>query len=363
MVLLNDQSGSAPPPGEGTISRSAQDRRNDYNKALFLLWAKLRCRGQALSCFLDEQPLDLIPRRARQGIASATSDRGLVVNSSFRYEPRGEPPPEIRHRPPLMDGLLRGFPLAWIEDPGTGIWAPFWARDEWVQALESLRPGQPAHPTLPQHVHQTLAMVNVLVAPADEQEQREKWERICRDAGSQFRTRGYAVVRDLIHPVHIGALRRYYRALVAGGRLPRGDDQVAERYRLHSEPVAMFFHGQLTSLVSLIAGEAVKPSYVYFASYPPGSALPRHLDRVQCEFSISLLVDYSPEPDGPCGWPLFLENPDVPDGVFGADLGVGDAVLYRGRQLAHYRDRLPEGHQSSSIFLHYLREDFVGATF
>jgi hypothetical protein len=38
-------------------------------------------------------------------------------------------------------------------------------------------------------------------------------------------------------------------------------------------------------------------------------------------------------------------------------------VLYRGRQLVHYRDRLPDGHQSSSLFLHYLREDFVGDTF
>jgi hypothetical protein len=53
----------------------------------------------------------------------------------------------------------------------------------------------------------------------------------------------------------------------------------------------------------------------------------------------------------------------VPGGVVGADLGVGDAVLYRGRQLAHYRDPLPAGHQSSSIFFHYLREDFVGDTF
>jgi hypothetical protein len=38
-------------------------------------------------------------------------------------------------------------------------------------------------------------------------------------------------------------------------------------------------------------------------------------------------------------------------------------VLYRGRQLVHYRDRLPDDHQSSSLFLHYLREDFVGDTF
>ncbi len=344
------------------MSRSEQDRRNEYNRALHILLAKMRCRGQALSCFIDEQPSELIPRHARRE-AALRPDRDLIVNSSFRYAPRGELPPEIRDRPPLVDGLRKGFPLGWIEDSGTGIWMPFWARDEWVPALESLRPGQPVPSALPRHIRRTLAMVNVLVSPEDEQEGRRKWERVCQEAASQFRTLGYAVVRDLIHPVFLGALRHYYRALVAGGRLPRGDDQVAERYRLHSEPVAMFFHGQLARLVGQIAGETVKPSYLYFASYPSGSSLPKHVDRIQCEFSISLLVDYSPEPTGPCGWPLFLEHADLPGGVVGADLGIGDAVLYRGRRLSHYRDPLAEGHQSSSIFLHYLREDFVGDTF
>jgi hypothetical protein len=345
------------------MSRSDQDRRNEYNRALYILLAKLRCRGQALSCFLDEQPSELIPRHARHVIDERGLERSLVVNSSFRYAPRGEPPPELRDRAPLVDGFLKGFPLAWIENAGAGIWTPFWARNEWVPALESLRADQPVPPTLPRHMQQTLAAVNVLVPPEREQEQRRTWERIVQEAETQFRTLGYAVVRDLISPVFLGAMRHYYRALVAGGRLPRGDDQVAERYRLHSEPVAMFFHGQLSRLVGQIAGEPVKPSYLYFASYPSGSALPKHVDRIQCEFSISLLIDYSPDPSGPCGWPLFLEHADLPGGVVSADLGIGDAVFYRGRRLAHYRDRLPEGHQSSSIFLHYLRQDYIGDTF
>jgi hypothetical protein len=46
----------------------------------------------------------------------------------------------------------------------------------------------------------------------------------------------------------------------------------------------------------------------------------------------------------------------------GADLGLGDALLYRGRELVHYRNPLPEGHHSSSIFLHYVRENFTGDT-
>src|SRR5262245_7903856 len=327
---------------------------------MFML-AKMRCRGHTLSCFLDEPP-ELVPR-PRQADGAPPHDGELVVNSSFRYEPRGAAPSEIRRPIPPMDALLRGTPPAWIEASGTGLWVPFWARGEWVESLESLRPGQPAAARLSPRARATLAAVNVLVSPGAERRRRDAWEALCHDARSRFQKYGYAIVRDLIGPVHVGALRRYYRALVAGGRLPRGDDQVAERFRLHSEPAAMFFHPQLTRVVSQIAGEPVKPSYVYFASDPPGSALPRHVDRLQCEFSISLLIDYSPEPDGPCGWPLFLEHPELPGEVVGADLGLGDAVFYRGRRLAHYREPLPEGHHSSSVFFHYVREDFGGDTF
>jgi hypothetical protein len=361
VVLLDDQRGADSPPETPPIS---QERRNDLNRALYFMLAKMRCRGQALSCFLDE-PLDPMPRRAHHGAASATTSAtgALLVNSSFRYEPTGDPPPAMPRPVAPMDGLLRGGPLAWIEDSGTGVWLPLWARGEWVDVLQALRPGQPAPATLRPQVREALARASVLVPPGGERQRAQAWDAICRDAGAQFRRYGYAIVRDLIDPLHVAALRRYYRALVAGGQLPRGDDQVAERYRLHSEPVAMFIHPQLARLVRRIAGEPVKPSYLYFASYPAGSALPRHVDRVQCEFSISLLIDYSPDPDGPCGWPLFLEHRDLPGGGAAVDLGVGDAVFYRGRELVHYREPLADGHQSSSLFFHYVREDFAGDTF
>ena len=356
MVLLDRP--SDPSPGDNAPPIT-QERRNDVRRALFFMMAKRYCRGHALACFLDDAG-ELLPVRLED--AAPSPDDTLIVNSTFRYEPEGDLPPEIRHRPPPTDGLLGGFPLAWIESSGPGLWAPFWARGEWCRIFEALRPGQPAPSTLSPQARRTLAMAKILVTPGHEQRQRERWQATSRDAAALFQSAGYAIVRDLLPPAHIGALRKYYRALVAANRLPVGDTQVAERHRLHSEPVGMFLHPQLTTLVSRIAGEPVKPSYLYFSSYPAGSALPRHVDRIQCEFSISLLIDYAPEPNGPCGWPLFLEHPDLPGGVVGADLGLGDALLYRGRQLAHFRDRLPEGHQSSSLFLHYVREDFAGDT-
>ena len=356
MVLVGDPGRHASGDDLATIG---PDKRHDLKRALLFIAAKRHCRGHALSCFLDDTS-ELIPRQTELGSSIPSPEDDLVVSSSFRFAPRDEPPPDIRHQLPPMDGLLRGHPLAWIEPPGPGIWVPLWAQGEWVQIFESLQAGQTAPGNLPLHTRRALVAAKVLVAPGQERSEAAQWQAVEQVAGTQFRVVGYAVVRGLIPPVHLGALRRYYRALVASGQLPQGDDQVAERHRLHSEPVGMFFHPQLTSLVSRLAGEPVKPSYLYFSSYPPGSALPRHVDRIQCEFSISLLVDYHPEPDGPCGWPLFLEHPERPHSAADADLGLGDGLLYRGCELVHYRNPLPEGHHSSSIFFHYVREDFDG---
>ena len=87
-----------------------------------------------------------------------------------------------------------------------------------------------------------------------------------------------------------------------------------------------------------------------FGSYRPGAVLPRHVDRPQCQFTISLLVDCTPEPDGPCGWPLYLENPRKPEAITAADLAIGDDAFYRGQEVFHYRHALLAGHQATLLY-------------
>jgi hypothetical protein len=153
-------------------------------------------------------------------------------------------------------------------------------------------------------------------------------------------------------------MRRYYRRLIRQGRVALGDYQSARRYVAHNEPVARFFHLQLTGAVEQLVGEPVKPSYVYFASYQSGATLERHTDREQCEFSLTFCLDYSPEPETCTAWPIHL---DAPRGRVTIKQALGDALLYRGRELPHWRDRLPEGHTSTSIFFHYVPANFSGS--
>jgi hypothetical protein len=248
--------------------------------------------------------------------------------------------------------------IAWIKDPATNFLQPFWLGFDLSTILPGAQPGDPAPSTLSQQARRNLAMANLLVAEDYPSRRRQPWAEVVSVTGPQFQQNGYAAVGQLIHPFHIAALRRYYRHQVRTGKLKLGDGQSPRRYIAYNDPVARFFHQQLTTAVSAFAGEPVKPSYVYLAAYQAGAVLEKHTDREQCEFSVTLCLDYAPEPRNATPWPLHLHNKLGKVTVFQA---IGDALLYRGCQIQHSRDALPEGHTSTSIFFHYVREGFTGS--
>ncbi len=305
-------------------------------------------------CRLDDQPDHLVPERLLQpGLWEVPSDRPLFVNPDCFFTRNGGSPATV-----CTDSFALQGEMVWIKDPGDAALRPFWLGPELSQMLSGAKPGDPAPSVLSPQARRSLIMANVLVLDDYASHRREQWAEIVSVTGTRFQQQGYAPVGRLIHPFHIAALRRYYRHQLRTGELHLGDGQSPLRYIAHNEPVARFFHRQLTAAVTAFAGEPVKPSYVYLASYQPGAILAKHTDREQCEFSVTLCLDYSPEPRGATPWPLHLHKESGIVTVFQA---MGDALLYRGCQLPHSRDPLPEGHTSTSIFFHYVREDFAGS--
>jgi hypothetical protein len=96
---------------------------------------------------------------------------------------------------------------------------------------------------------------------------------------------------------------------------------------------------------------------VYLASYVSGAELRKHVDREQCEFSITLCLDFSPEPELSTPWPICLDTAKGKVVVYQA---LGDGLAYRGTRLPHYREKLGARQTSTSIFFHYVPADFEG---
>ncbi|HKN17371.1 MAG TPA: hypothetical protein VJX47_10530 [Candidatus Sulfotelmatobacter sp.] len=309
-------------------------------------------------CLLDELPLHLIPRWLLYGQDSQKDKaRELFLNPACVILPAGEVPEELQAHRELLEGFYLQGTVAWVRDAATGTLHPFWLGSRLDAAVSRLRAGESAL-SLPGEVRLLLAQAGILTSADHAERRAAEWAKIVSRGALAFRERNYVPLRNLIHPFNLAALRRYYRHAIRRGAIRLGDDQSPRRYVAHNEPVARYFHFQITKAVSAIVGEPVKPSYVYLASYLSGAELKKHTDRQQCEFSVTLCVDFSPEPELATSWPIRLDTSEGSATVYQA---LGDGLFYRGTKVPHYRDALGEGYTSTSIFFHYVGADFSGS--
>jgi hypothetical protein len=313
-------------------------------------------------CCLDDQPDFLVPERyLPSGNEKDPPDRRLVINPKCFFTgpgeiPEGESYPGFTREHFACGSVANSHQIAWVRDSATGALMPFWLGPELNKLFADAQPGDAAPLQIPKETICVLKAAGVLVEEDHANARREEWQLIVLQCRAQFRAKGYVPIGCLIHPFHIAAMRRYYRHHLRRGNFNFGDSQTL-RYTGYNEPVAKFFHQQLTAGISDVVGEEVKPSYCYFSSYPAGACLEKHTDREQCEFTISLCIDYSPEPKLATPWPLQLH---IDGGTVTVFQALGDALLYRGRQIPHSRSKLGEGQSSTSIFFHYVRKDFTG---
>jgi hypothetical protein len=122
----------------------------------------------------------------------------------------------------------------------------------------------------------------------------------------------------------------------------------------------------LTEQISSIAGKNLIPTHSYSRAYITGEELPMHLDRSACQYAMTLCIGMSGEP-----WPIYIAKPskektDYPcsgqlSGRFmekptGVNLNVGDAILYRGLDMIHYRNKF-DGSWQNQVFLFWVDAD------
>jgi hypothetical protein len=309
-------------------------------------------------CLLDELPWHLVPQTARAHFREQKhGEQPLFLNSNCFVSEASSLPEELSGNEDIVSGFALQGTIAWVRSHASGALVPFWLGPELEALLRSLQDGKGAVPaSIPANSKALLSSAGILV-PEEVDLVRDSGEEKFRAAAAKFKRTGYAPLAELIHPFHVAALRRYYRQLVRTGVAKLGDRQSDRRYVAYNEPVARYFHQQLAPALSIAAGEKLRPSYVYLASYLGGAELKKHVDRPQCEFSVTLCLDFSPEPELATPWPIHLETPG---GTVDVYQSLGDGLVYRGTTLPHYRRPLGNNKTSTSIFFHYVGSDFDG---
>ena len=94
-----------------------------------------------------------------------------------------------------------------------------------------------------------------------------------------------------------------------------------------------------------ICGKRLYPTYSYARLYKPGEELKKHTDRPSCEISATVTLGFEGNP-----WSIYMAGNKV-------DMQVGDAVLYRGMEVEHWREKYTEGQWQAQVFLHYVNAD------
>jgi hypothetical protein len=318
------------------------------------------------ACQLDEAPPG----------ASEADAASLIVNPTFRFEPFNFANylswVYEKHISPHQASV-------WIKQPVTEIEIGYWLDTDQAETVSKFKAGEKLSRTLEPEFLSKLLSSRILTTPEILLETEQRQRALIEQAKVDFNRGKYVVLRELLPPAQMAAMRRFYRQYAGHGFMPFDDTQSKRLYQ-YNEPLARLFHGQLAKLVSFVAGEEVIPSYAYAASYLENADLKPHIDRAQCEFSISFQVDYLPEPENHLSpWALFVCQPDVsnnqpvkyyseefPARNGGEDkntavyLASGDGLIYKGRELIHYRYALPDKNRSTSLFFHYVPKDFEG---
>jgi hypothetical protein len=88
-------------------------------------------------------------------------------------------------------------------------------------------------------------------------------------------------------------------------------------------------------------GLSLKPTYAYWRMYTKFADLKPHKDRPACEISVTINLGG----DG-TSWPIYMEGNSV-------NLNPGDAVIYLGCELSHWREEF-QGDWQAQTFLHYV---------
>jgi len=273
---------------------------------------------------LSPSLLDLIPHKFRVDVP----DRNLRFDRENVYVQTAMRRPDA-HAPgiPPWTGFPNELPLVWVFDPRTEMWAAYHTDTTEIEDLD----------------RELLHYARILVDDASPV------------APIEPVADGVAVLREVISPLQIAAARAYARGLEREGYL-QIDEQ--KRFFKHNDELFRFLHRQTGYLLRRITGEMIIPSYTYLSVYREDAELERHVDRPQCIWNASLLIDTTRDDDDGRTWPIYLETTQ---GTREVRLDLGDAVVYRGAEVPHWRPKAAEGERQTLVLMHYVPFDFTGS--
>lgn len=181
-----------------------------------------------------------------------------------------------------------------------------------------------------------------------------------------FDREGYVHLQNFLDIENCSQLTTEMKKLVDSGQT-HNDEQCPKSQAIHGAPIFDELLEKLLPYFEVASGKKLLPTYAYARLYAPGDELKFHRDRPACEISATVTLGFEGDV-----WPIYMakqakadEEGAVKGEKFENDIeyykdrtevkmDVGDAVLYRGQDIWHWRDKYTQGKWQAQVFLHYV---------
>jgi hypothetical protein len=190
------------------------------------------------------------------------------------------------------------------------------------------------------------------------------------EAQQYFKDNNYVVIRNFINPEIASLLYYYCKIKVRATDFKYYYDKKAYNKDwdgMWSDPQAMNSYStygdfMMDSLLELsnesmesYTGIKLLPNYTYWRLYKKDDVLEKHLDRPSCEISMTMCLGYDAsnvdkEMYPNYNWAMWVEDKDSKE--IPIQLNPGDAIIYRGTIVKHWRDKFL-GLNQAQVFMHY----------
>jgi predicted 2-oxoglutarate/Fe(II)-dependent dioxygenase YbiX len=181
---------------------------------------------------------------------------------------------------------------------------------------------------------------------------------------TQLQIQGYSHLSGFLDKNSCAELTTGLKKLIEAGKTTK-DDQCPLSEAVHGAPIFDALLEQLLPNFEIASGKKLYPTYAYARLYAPGEELEIHTDRPACEISATLTLGFEGSP-----WPIYMGDYAEPNqgrkvvthqgetkwliNESEIKMEVGDAILYKGQDKVHWRNRYTEGKWQAQVFLHYV---------
>lgn len=164
---------------------------------------------------------------------------------------------------------------------------------------------------------------------------------------------GYLKVDQLIDERTINTVSKYFENKINRGewvaKSQLGNED-STKLGYYSDPLIEVILAEYLPVIESNTGLELEPTYSFSRVYQEGEELFPHSDRPACEISVTVNVASVNEIS-----PIWMQYKNNDPSKY--LLKPGDAIIYKGCEVLHWRRPLPKGHLTVQFMLHYVNKN------